>query len=85
MVSGREQGRADLAAAHEQAAAALAEAAARVARLRAAEHEASDARAALRARTEALEEAVRRGADASGALLAEPGGSPGCSAPWPTC
>jgi len=72
VVAGRDQGRADLAAAHDSAAAALAQAAARVAQLRAAEHEASDARAALRARTEALEEAVRRGADASGALLAEP-------------
>ena len=72
VVAGREQGRADLAAAHDSAAAAVAEAAARVARLRTAEHEASDARAALRARTQTLQEAVRRGADASGALLAEP-------------
>ena len=72
VVAGREQGRADLAAAHEGAAAALAQAADRVALLRAAEHEASDARAALRARTETLQEAVRRGTDASGALLAEP-------------
>ena len=72
VVAGREQGRADLAAAHDSAAAAVTAAAARVARLRAAEHEASDARAALRARTETLQEAVRRGADASGALLAEP-------------
>jgi chromosome segregation protein len=73
VVSGREQGRADLAATHEMAAAALAQATDRVARLRAAEHEASDARAALGARTEALQEAIRRGADASGALLAQPG------------
>jgi chromosome segregation protein len=72
VVAGRERGRADLAAAHESAAAALAQAADRVAWLRAAEHEASDARAALRARTETLQEAVRRGTDASGALLAEP-------------
>jgi chromosome segregation protein len=72
VVAGREQGRADLAAAHDSATAAVTAAAARVARLRAAEHEASDARAALRARTETLQEAVRRGADASGALLAEP-------------
>ena len=55
------------------AAAALAQATDRVARLRATEHEASDARAALGARTEALQEAIRRGADASGALLAQPG------------
>jgi chromosome segregation protein len=73
VVADREQGRADLAARHEHAAAALAQAADRVTRLRSAEHEASDARAALGARTEALREAVRRGADASGALLAEPG------------
>jgi chromosome segregation protein len=73
VVSGREQGRADLAATHEMAAAALAQATDRVARLRAAEHEASDARAAGGARTEALQEAIRRGADASGTLLAEPG------------
>ncbi len=73
VVSGREQGRADLAATHEMAAAALAQATDRVARLRATEHEASDARAALGARTEALQEAIRRGADASGALLAQPG------------
>ena len=73
VVSGREQGRADLAATHEMAAAALAQATDRVARLRAAEHGASDARAAMGARTEALQEAIRRGADASGALLAQPG------------
>jgi chromosome segregation protein len=73
VVADREQGRADLAARHERATAALERAAERVARLRSAEHEASDARAALRARTEALAEAVRSGADASGALLAEPG------------
>jgi chromosome segregation protein len=73
VVSAREQGRADLAAAHERASAVVAQAAGRVARLRAKEHEASDARAALRARTETLQEAVRRGADASETLLAEPG------------
>jgi chromosome segregation protein len=70
LVSGRDEGRADLAAAHEQAKAALAEATAKVAARRAAEHAASDRRAALGARTEALEEAVVRGADASGVLLA---------------
>ena len=73
LVSGRDEGRAELAAAHERAAAALTQASARVADLRAAEHQASGARAALQARSEALHEAVRRGADASGALLAEPG------------
>jgi chromosome segregation protein len=73
LVSGRDEGRADFAVAHEQAAAALTRASARVTDLRTADHQASGARAALRARSEALHEAVRRGADASGALLAEPG------------
>jgi chromosome segregation protein len=70
LVSGREDGRADLAAAHEHAAAALAAAAARVAELRKAEHQASDRRAALRARAEALTEAAASGADPTGVLLA---------------
>ena len=70
LVSGRDEGRSDLAAAHERAKAALAEAAAKVAARRTAEHAASDRRAALGARTEALEEAVKRGADGSGVLLA---------------
>jgi chromosome segregation protein len=69
LVSGREEGRADLAAAHERAEAALAEATTAVAALRAAEHAASDRRAAAGARSEALEEAIRRGTDASGVLL----------------
>jgi chromosome segregation protein len=73
LVSGRDEGRAELADAHERAADALTEASARVTDLRAAEHQASGSRAALRARSEALHEAVRRGADASGTLLAEPG------------
>jgi chromosome segregation protein len=70
LVSGREQGRADLAAEHERAAAALAAASTAVGRLRKAEHAASDRRAALRARAEALTEAVTSGADAAGVLLA---------------
>ena len=70
LVSGRDEGRSDLAAAHERAKAALAEAAAKVTARRTAEHAASDRRAALGARTEALEEAVKRGADGSGVLLA---------------
>ncbi len=70
LVSGREQGRADLAAEHERAAATLATASAAVSRLRTAEHAASDKRAALRARSEALTEAVTSGADAAGVLLA---------------
>ncbi len=73
LVSGRDEGRSDLMAAHEQAKSALAGAAANVTARRAAEHAASDRRAALGARTEALEEAVRRGADASGVLLAGSG------------
>jgi chromosome segregation protein len=73
LVSGRDEGRSDLLAAHEQAKAALAGAAAKVTARRAAEHAASDRRAALGARTEALEEAVKRGADASGVLLAGSG------------
>jgi chromosome segregation protein len=73
LVSGREEGRADLMAAHERATAALKAASATVTRFRAAEHAASDQRAALRARSEALTEAVISGADASGVLLAKPG------------
>ncbi len=73
LVSGREEGRADLAAAQERAAAALAAASATVAELRKAEHAASDQRAALRARAQALAEAVTSGADASEVLLAGPG------------
>ena len=73
LVSGREEGRADLAAAHERASATLAAATATVTRLRTTEHSASEQLAALRARAEALSEAVSRGADASGVLLAEPG------------
>ena len=73
LMSGREDGRADLTAAHERAAAALATASASVAELRKAEHAASDQRAALRARAQALAEAVTSGADASEVLLAGPG------------
>jgi chromosome segregation protein len=72
LVSGREENRADLAQAHEQASIALAAASATVERLRKAEHAASDQRAALRARAEALAEAVTSGADASAVLLASP-------------
>jgi chromosome segregation protein len=72
LVSGREEGRSDLAAAREDAAARLTEASASVARLRQAEHGASGERAGLRARAGALAEAVTRGADASAVLLAEP-------------
>ncbi len=72
LVAGRDEGRPDLAAAHEQAAAGLAAATARLTGLRRAEHHASGERAALQARTQALEEAVRRGADSAGVLTAEP-------------
>ena len=73
LVSGREEGRADLAAAREQATTTLTAASATVAELRKAEHAASDQRAALRARAQALAEAVTSGADASDVLLARPG------------
>jgi chromosome segregation protein len=73
LVSGSEEGRADLAAAHERAAVALTAASAAVTELRATEHAASDERAGLRARAAALAEAVSRGTDASSVLLAENG------------
>jgi len=81
LVSGREQGRADLAAAHERAAAELTAASARVGELRKAEHAASDQRAALRARAQALTEAVTSGADASAMLLAGPAAFDGVLGP----
>jgi len=67
--------RAGLAAAHDEAAAALAESSARVAQFRTAERAASAQRAALVARCQALEEglrAVQEGTEASAALLADP-------------
>jgi chromosome segregation protein len=70
LVSGREEGRADLAEAHERAASAVSAATAAVTELRATEHAASAERAALRARSQALAEAVSQGADASGIVLA---------------
>jgi chromosome segregation protein len=81
LVSGREQGRADLAAEHDRAAEALAAVSAAVSRLRKAEHTASDQRAALRARAEALTEAVTSGADAAGVLLAGDGSFSGVLGP----
>jgi chromosome segregation protein len=81
LVSGRGEGRADLATAHERAAAALTAATARLSQLRSAEHQASDQRAALRARTEALQEAVRQGADAAGVLLENRADFPGILGP----
>ena len=81
LVSGREEGRADLATEHERAAAALKAASATVAELRKAEHAASDQRAALRARAQALAEAVTSGADASEVLLAGPGSFDGVLGP----
>jgi len=73
MAADRDEGRAELAAAHEQAAAAVSQAARRVSALRAAEREASGEHAALKARKETLEEAFSRGGDASELLLGEPG------------
>jgi chromosome segregation protein len=78
---GRHEDRAELAAAHERASAAVEAAAAELARRRMAEHEFSDRRAGLRARAATLEEAVRRGADASAVLLAEDGQFPGVLGP----
>jgi chromosome segregation protein len=71
--AGRDGDRAQLAAAHEEAAAALAATSARVAELRAAERQASGQRAALQARREALEEGLRAlqsGTDAAVVLAA---------------
>ncbi len=73
--AGRDDDRSGLAAAHEQAAAALSEVTARVTQTRATERRASAERAGLIARKEALEEgihAIQHGAEASAALLADP-------------
>ena len=75
MAAGGTDDRAGLAAAHEEAATALADSSARVAECRAAERVASAERAALVARRQALEEglrAVQDGTAASAALLADP-------------
>ncbi|HZR49404.1 MAG TPA: chromosome segregation protein SMC [Streptosporangiaceae bacterium] len=77
--SGREEDRAGLAAAHEQAADRLADLTEQTAALRAAEREAVAERAALRARAETLAEAASRGADATKSLLA--GNFPGVLGP----
>jgi chromosome segregation protein len=69
----RELGRADLAAAHEEATGAVSAIASRVAELRRAEHAASEQRAAFAARSQALAEALTSGADAAEVLLAEAG------------
>jgi chromosome segregation protein len=73
LTAGREDGRAELAAARDQAAAAVSRAAELVTALRAAERQAGAERAALAARKEALEEAFSTGGDASEILLGEPG------------
>ena len=77
--SGREEDRAGLAAAHEQAADRLADLTEQTVALRAAEREAVAQRAALRARAETLAEAASRGADATKSLLA--GSFPGVLGP----
>ena len=82
LVSGHDEGRAELAAAHEEAAAALAAASGGVAELRAAEGQATRHYAALRARAEALQEAFRQGADASADLLATNGRFSGIIGPF---
>jgi chromosome segregation protein len=70
---GCDEDRSELAAAHEQATAIVAECTERTKVLRTAERESARDLAARRARAEALAEAARRGADASAALLADPG------------
>ena len=69
---GGDEDRSELAAAHEQATATLAECTERTKVLRTAERESARDLAARRARAEALAESARRGADASAALLADP-------------
>ena len=69
---GRDEDRSELAAAHEQATAMLAECTERAKVLRTAERESARDLAARRARAETLSEAARRGADASAALVADP-------------
>ena len=69
---GGDEDRSELAAVHQQAAAALSEHAERTKVLRTAERESARDLAARRARAETLAEAARRGVDASGAVLADP-------------
>ncbi len=69
---GRDEDRSELAAAHQQATAMLAECTERAKVLRTAERESARDLAARRARAETLSEAARRGADASAALVADP-------------
>jgi chromosome segregation protein len=72
-VSGHDEGRAEIAAGHEEATTLLTVASAQVGELRKAEAEATRRYTALQARVETLQEAFRRGADASADLLAETG------------
>jgi len=72
LADGRDEDRTGLAAAHEQAAAALNQYTERVAALRTTERQVNSEVAALRARTDALLETLRRGADASATVLADP-------------
>jgi chromosome segregation protein len=81
-VSGHDEDRAELAAALEEASAALAEGSGQVSEQRGAEQEATRHYTALRARVDALQEAFRRGTDASAALLAEPGRFSGIIGPF---
>jgi chromosome segregation protein len=83
-VSGTEDGRDELIAAREQAAARLKQASASVARLRQAERDAGGELAGLRARADALAEAVTSGADASAVLLAQPPAFDGVIGPLAT-
>jgi chromosome segregation protein len=80
--SGHDEGRAELAVAHEQATARLASATAEVSELRKAEAEAIKRYTALQARVDTLQEAFRRGADASADLLATNGRFSGVIGPF---
>jgi chromosome segregation protein len=77
LIGGGDEDRAGLAAAHEQAADLLSDAAERTVVLRAAERAATADLAAQRARAQTLAEAARRGADATKALLGDPARFPG--------
>jgi chromosome segregation protein len=81
-VSGHDEGRAEIAAAHEEATALLTAASKRVGELRTAEAEATRRYTALQARVETLQEAFRRGADASADLLATNGRFSGVIGPF---
>jgi chromosome segregation protein len=81
LIGGGDEDRAGLAAAHEQAADLLSDAAERTVAFRATEREAASEQAAQRARAQTLAEAARRGADATKTLLGDPARFPGVRGP----